>query len=126
MSIFNRGLADPEGLDRFELLVFLVMSLETSMDMEGWDHFFVHGRAEHSEALRHMLREIGDLTSTEIVDDYADHLRQLGVAFPPSEFPCESCCASDRDWRRDFSAALEQRWRKVDAFLRPHGLALPL
>jgi hypothetical protein len=79
--------------------VFLVQDLEILMDMEGWDFFFVYGRQpEHCQELRRMLREIGDTTSAEIVDDYADHVRKIGATFPPSELPCTSC-VHDRDWR---------------------------
>jgi hypothetical protein len=41
MDVFNRGLKDPDSLPEEELIVYLLMELETLADMEGWDHFFM-------------------------------------------------------------------------------------
>ena len=123
IAIYERGLDDPDSLNRFELLVYLVQEIENCSEMEGWDHFFICRRPQDSEALRKMLHEIGDAISAEVIDDYANHLRQIGVTFPPPELPCLACIG-DRDWVQDFANATEQRWNKVGAFLLRHGLEL--
>lgn len=125
-EIYERGLRDPDSLDRFELFVFLVTDLETYMYMEGWDAFFLHYRPDDVEHVCKMLRWAEDSTSLEVIDHYADRLRSRGLAFPPAELTREWCESSEknRDWCEDFSNATEERWRLIGELLRRQGYEL--
>ncbi|HUE70228.1 MAG TPA: hypothetical protein VMP01_05000 [Pirellulaceae bacterium] len=131
-----RGFRDYPGLSDDEKLVYLVMTLESLMDMEGWDDFFTHADSSYFEQGRYLdrlvqgLRVAEDVESAEIVEDYARHLREGGVSMSPHDIDAFLCrqdkCyfASCPDWRAAFSELTEKRWQLIVACLRRKGIEL--
>lgn len=129
-DIYERGLRDPEGLTSAERLVFILMELETLMDMEGWDHFFTSKSARYYPELKQGLVASGDTDSLEVLEDYERHLSERNVPFHPSAIEDflgaqdEKYLNNCRDWREDYSRLSERRWRKLREYLGTLGFAL--
>jgi hypothetical protein len=126
----QRGLADRDSLAPHERLVYLLVDLELSADMEGWDHFFIHSRQEDYATIFAGLRAAGDEASLAVLQDYERHFHEHGVAFTPSAICVFLDDASDqylrscRDWHADYTALGEERWQKLTDSLHQHGYQL--
>lgn len=129
-AVYSRGLADPKSLTPQERLVYLLVDLETSADMEGWDHFFMYPRMEFYPELLGGLKAAGDTASLEVLQDYEQHFIERGVAFDPGAISrflvdaSEEYFQSCRDWRKDYSRLTEVRWQKVADYLGHYGYTI--
>jgi hypothetical protein len=127
-SLFDRGFKDAASLTPQERLVYLLADLETLKDMEGWDHFFTADyRMRYYRDLLAGLDAAGDSVSVEILRAYESHFVRYGVSFTAdaivtflSDVP-EDFWKSSRDWEAEFELAKEERWNKVEEYLRRHG-----
>ena len=133
MEISKRGSPDLKNLSQPERFVYLIMTLEALMDMEGWDHFFAYAHyMQHYRELKDGLRAAGDVASVEVLDDYENQFKKWDVPFESdaiSEFlnsAPESHFKSSREWRDDFSRLTEARWQIVEGYLSKQGLKLRL
>ncbi len=126
-DVCDRGLKDAGSLTSEERLVYLLADLETLIDMEGWDHFFMTPCMRYYSDLISGLQAAGDSVSVEVLRDYENHFSRYGVAFEPeaiAAFLCESPDgyeSSCRDWQEEFEAAKETRWKKIEEYLAPRG-----
>jgi hypothetical protein len=130
MKVYKRGIANPDNLDSDERLVYLLMELETYMDMEGWDHFFTTDKMRYYAELKGGLKSAGDKQSLEVLEHYEHYLRALGVEMQPNAIDAFLCVRDDseldscRDWRTDYNRLNDVRWQKVRVYLRGRGVEL--
>ena len=106
MDVYQRGLKDPDSLSEEELIVYLLIELETEMDMEGWDHFFTTDKLRYYPKLKSALQLIGDLASLRVINGYEAFLRSYGVPMRPDAITAffrdrSAEIAHDRDWRAE-------------------------
>jgi hypothetical protein len=125
--VSKRGFADADSLTPQERLVYLLVDLEAHKDMEGWDDFFTTNRMRYYRDLVAGLEAAGDSASVEILRAYESHFSTYGVAFEAtviakflSDVP-EDFWSSSRDWETEFELAKEDRWNKVEEYLRRYG-----
>jgi hypothetical protein len=132
-EMYHRALGsnDPAAvLDEVEMLVFVVMDLETYMDMEGWDAFFVGNQSHLYPLLRQCLTAAGAARSLAVIDDYVAYHSTRGVPFEPEaidELACretEAVLRARPDWRSHFSDASGERWLRIGEYLRSRGIEL--
>jgi hypothetical protein len=128
-SVCHRGFADADSLTPQERLVYLLADLESLKDMEGWDHFFTTNRMCYYRDLVAGLEAAGDAVSVEILHAYEAHCRSYGIAFEAtaiakflSDVP--EAFWKSRDWETEFELAKEDRWNKVEEYLRRYGYEL--
>ena len=126
-DVCDRGFKDAARLTPEERLVYLLADLETLIDMEGWDHFFMTLRMQYYSDLISGLQAAGDSVSAEVLRDYEEHFSLYGVAFEPkaiagflSEEP-DGYASSCRDWQEEFELAKETRWKKMEQYLAGRG-----
>lgn len=130
MTVYERGLAQPEALTGDERLVYLLMDVEACMDMEGWDHFFMTDNIRYYQELKHGLHVIGDSDSLEVIEDYEEHLRANGVAMEPDAIASwlrnqdDEYLQGCRDWREDYAKLTGTRWDKVKGYLHRRDIEL--
>ena len=128
--IYRRGLSDPKALTPEERFVYLVMDLETLADMEGWDHFFMYSSGGYLNELKAGLSSAGDTASLAVLEDYEGRFLQQGIAMEPEALEDfimaqdDSYFANDRDWRDEFTAVIEERWKKIQQYLQGKGIHL--
>ena len=126
-SVCRRGFKDAASLTQPERFLYLLADLETLRDMEGWDDFFTTDRMRYYHDLITGLEASGDSVSVEILRDYERHFSKWGVAFEPaaiskflSEVP-DGYVSTCRDWQSEFELAKEDRWNKVEEYLKRCG-----
>ena len=129
--VYKRGLQNPDSLTPEERMVYLIMEIETYMDMEGWDHFFTTDNMMcYYDEFKGSLELIGDADSLEVIEDYERHLARQGIPFYPAAIDAFLCDQDDayfancRDWREDHNGFIETRWRKVADYLRSQNIQL--
>src|SRR4051794_14025509 len=104
-GVMKRGFPDITALAVEERFVYLLVQLETLMNMEGWDDFFTSAYMRYYDELVSGLALAGDLDSLEVLKDYEQHFSILNVSFtaeaidqflchPPAGY-LQQC----RDWR---------------------------
>lgn len=117
--ILDKGLTDESALSEKEKLVFSVAYLESIADMEGWDHFFTYSMRLYPNVIK-LLKLTNDQASLNILYDYEEHFKKLGVNFAPKEIDIfltkapESYFNSCPDWRELFDQASKDRWAKIE------------
>lgn len=130
-DVYKRGLEDPASLSPEERFVYLLMELETLMNMEGWDHFFTseHLMLYYGE-LNRGLELAEDDKSLAILKDYEEHLTGHRIELKANAIADflskqnDDYLTSCRDWRNDFEELTEGRWQKVTAWLNSRGIRL--
>lgn len=132
-EMYRRALGsnDPAAvLDEVELFVFAVMELETYMDMEGWDAFFVGSQSHLYPLLRQCLSVVGAARSLAVVDDYVAYHAARGVPFEPEPIDelarreTDAVLRARPDWRSHFSDASGERWQRIGEYLKSCGIEL--
>jgi hypothetical protein len=131
IGIYDRGVKDLASLAGAERLIFMLQDFDILIEMEGWDHFFLH---EHHfiwySEMREWLRIIGDFASLAVLDSYETHLKTNGVALSPIEIErllntqdnsSLQCCV---DWGGQYCDLKEFRWAKASAYLEGQGLRM--
>lgn len=123
ITVYERGLADPQSLTSEERLIYLVLELENMADMEGWDHFFVTDTGHYLGELKAGLRAAGDTDSLGVLEDYERQLFEQGVGMEPEALgrflaaQNDTYFANDRDWREEFNNLVDQRWTRIRQYL---------
>jgi hypothetical protein len=131
LATYDRGLSDLDSLVGAERLVFMLQDFDNLMEMEGWDHYFLHKHhfAWYGE-MKRWLHQIGAEGSLAVLNNYESHVRSKGFEVSPSDI--ESLLTSEDeldhrscpDWRDQYCALREDRWEKAIAFLRDQGIIL--
>ncbi|EOK5797836.1 hypothetical protein ACM6VE_004580, partial [Vibrio parahaemolyticus] len=128
-EVLDKGLTNFELLTEDEWLIFVVAYIEIVADMEGWDHFFTYNMDWYPVLVK-SLQLSGDDVSLEILQNYEQHFANLKVSFDAKSIDTFLASASSRylnscpDWRELFSDAAEQRWLKIEAYFRSHGVKI--
>jgi len=131
IAIYEKGLADLSELDGVERLVFMLQDFDNLMDMEGWDHFFLHEShfAWYPE-MKDWLHTIGDTASLAVLTDYEAYLKERLVRLSPSEierflsFQDNASMNAAPDWRHQYSELKAARWAKALAYLESQDVGL--
>jgi len=105
------------------------MDFDNLMEMEGWDHFFLH---EHHfvwyAEMKEWLRQAGDEASLAVLADYEGWLREQGLGLPPDWDECfavvEALGDLIPDWRERYSELREARWVRAAAYFERCGAKL--
>jgi hypothetical protein len=137
LDIYDRGIHDLSCLQGVERLVFMLMDFDYLMDMESWDHFFIHEWhfIQYAE-MKDWLRTIGDEASLAVLEDYEAFLKSHGVAVSSREI--ESFWNSHEYdahvdaylpagalyWEHPYRDLSPVRWAKATAYLEARGLRL--
>jgi len=129
-EVYDRGLANCDLLTPEERLVYLLLEVEICADMEGWDHFFTMEQVRYLGELKAGLEAVGDRASLSVIKDYERGLAAHGVPMEAEavaaflERQGDDYFDQDRDWREEYTALAETRWRRVKEYLRGQGLQL--
>jgi hypothetical protein len=131
MEIYDRGLLGLSSLDGAERLIYMLQDFDNLMEMEGWDHFFLHEHylARYSE-MKGWLQQIRAEASLTVLNDYESHVRSMGFEVSPGGVEAllmsrdEAYYRSCPDWCGRYRALRDDRWTKTTEFLRSQGIAL--
>jgi hypothetical protein len=129
LDIYDRGLANLASLEGVERYVFFLMDFDNLMEMEGWDHFFLH---EHHFAwyaeMKEWLRKAEDQAALTVLADFEGWLHEHGLGLPPDEDEYwtveEAARDSVPDWCQQYCDLREARWARAIAYFERCGAKL--
>ncbi|BCE01997.1 DMP19 family protein [Marinicellulosiphila megalodicopiae] len=128
-DILDKGLEDENSLDHDEKLIYSVAYLESIADMQGWDHFFTYTMEYYPDLIK-LLKLSEDSVSLNILENYRNHFKEMGVSFNPESIENFLCTATDEylmkcpDWREEFTEVYSHRWKLIANYCAKIGVQL--
>lgn len=116
-EVLQKGIDNENSLSELEWPIFVVSYLESIAEMEGWDHFFTYSMKWYPK-LSQALEMIDDFSSIKVIESYVEHFKVRLIKFEARSINVFLTNASDEyfelcpDWREEFTALGDTRWRR--------------